>query len=270
MYATDGVGAPLFGEGALVLVEHQPLAPVLIRDVDPLLEAIEACAPSSGVARHARLSADLHVDLRHGDLVLVECGLHPLDEVGIGFRLDDVTELELDVVDAVHVHVHLRQIEHRQRPLRRRRCLRGIRIRSVLAEHQRHQRDARELGWRYLRRTAAAAATTRRRLGARGGRRALRESGQSRSGDPCGACRRRGQKISSIHGPLLVRAYAAGRHGPRERSQPVLSGCADYLRGALRVQTGSEKNGRARCAPYNVRSTAGIVSPIISTMRSSR
>ena len=79
-HVRDGVGAPLLRERALVLIEHQPLAPVLIGDVDPLLEAIDALAPARRVAGHAGRGADLHVDLRHRDLVLVELGLQLLDE----------------------------------------------------------------------------------------------------------------------------------------------------------------------------------------------
>jgi hypothetical protein len=65
----------------------------------------------------ASWSAELQVDLRDLRLRGVDACLQFLDERGIGLGFDDVRVLELDVVDAVHVYIHLREVEQLERPL---------------------------------------------------------------------------------------------------------------------------------------------------------
>jgi hypothetical protein len=124
--------------------------------------------------------------------------------VRVGRILRQMTVLELDVADAVHVHVVLRQIEHRHRLSRR--GIGGPRRPHDAVVVERHHRDARELVGRHVGRTAPAATTAASALlsstaaggrltGRRCRRLTLREAESSRPDD----ARCANEKFSAFH-----------------------------------------------------------------------
>ena len=175
-------------------------------------------------------SPEFQVDLGHRRLVLVELRLQLFDERRIGFGLNDRLVLKLDVVDAVRVDVHLRQVERRE-------CLlRGwiliVRILDVGVEVQRHQRDARELFWRDRRRTAAASTPSALRvcpprLPPLGGRGAPCAFSPTTPAAPSAALARKSRRLMLSRSPQIVARQpcrAASREHctrSRNRGQPT-------------------------------------------------
>jgi hypothetical protein len=147
LHGRDRALSGLLGELVLLLVDHDARTPVLRGDVDPLLDVIDGLLASRCFGVRDRLhGAELQVDLGHRHLVFVELRFQLLDERRIGFRLDDRRVLIFDVVNAVHLDVHLRQVEWCERLFRRRILV--VRVLQIRIEVQRHQRHPRELRWR--------------------------------------------------------------------------------------------------------------------------
>ena len=119
-------------------------------------------------------------------------------QVRIVVVLRDVVALELDVPDAVHVDVVLRQVEDVERALRRRLLPRQLDDAAVV---QGHDLDPRQFLSRHVGRTAtsASAAASAASTLAPLRRRLCRRLCKSRRAH-AGGRRGRGQEIPSIHG----------------------------------------------------------------------